>query len=1077
MAAPRRERKVVTVLFADLVGFTARAEELDPEDVEAILRPYHERLRSELERFGGTVEKFIGDAVMALFGAPVAHEDDPERAVRAALGIRDWAREDGEVQVRIAVNTGEALINLAARPESGEGMAAGDVVNTTARLQVSAPVNGVLVGETTYRATRHAIEYRNAEPVEAKGKAQTVPVWEAQETRSRFGVDVVKSARTPLVGREREVGLLRDMLVRVREESAPQLITLAGVPGIGKSRLIYELFAAVEQSGVLTYWRQGRSLPYGEGVTYWALAEMVKAQAGILETDDEDVVMTKLGTAVAALGIEEGEAGWVEAHLRPLVGLGGEAEFGGDARTEAFAAWRRFFEVMAEMRPLVLVFDDLHWADDGVLDFVDYLVEWAARVPMLVVCTARPELLERRPGWGGGKLNATTLSISPLSETDTARLFSVLLDQPLLEAEQQQALVLRAGGNPLYAEQFAHMVLEEGDVAGLSLPETVQGIIASRLDRLTAEEKSVLHQAAVHGKVFSVGGLKEGRSGEDLTATLHSLERKGFVQRSRRSSIGDEPEYAFLHLLVRDVAYGQIPRGDRAAMHVTAAEWTESLGRSEDHAEMLAYHYRSAMELMDAARIPLPSDLVPRIRAALAGAGERALALNSYAAAERFFDQALDLASEVPPRERARLEYGFALALFGMGDDRRVAALEIARDSLRGCGEEDRAAEAEAFVAQTWWLQGRHDLMLAHLERAVSMIAERPPSPEKARVLSEVSRFQMLSDQDAEAVETAAEALALAERLSLEELHVHILATVGTARLNLGDLDGIHDLERAVELGASRPSSATFRAFNNMAVALDYAFSDLKRVRDLYEEGLHIAERLGDASQVRWFRGQLVYAHYYLGMFDAAVRGADELLGEVEAGPPHVMDLVCRAYRARIRIASGDDSGAVADTDGAVRAARVSADPQSLRLALSTAMYTALELGRSEQAGMLADELRPIIPTGAGGHTGVIQLSYVLAGLGRGEEFLSVTADIRSNPVLRAAQAYAAGELDRAAELFSSISVPDEAYVRLKAAAAHAQAGRRHEADEQLSRSLAFWRSVGATRYVREGEKLLAATA
>src|SRR5205085_7533679 len=511
--------------FADLVGFTARAEELDPEDVEAILRPYHERLRSELERFGGTVEKFIGDAVMALFGAPVAHEDDPERAVRAALGIRDWAREDGEVQVRIAVNTGEALINLAARPESGEGMAAGDVVNTTARLQVSAPVNGVLVGETTYRATRHAIEYRNAEPVEAKGKAQTVPVWEAQETRSRFGVDVVKSARTPLVGREREVGLLRDMLVRVREESAPQLITLAGVPGIGKSRLIYELFAAVEQSGVLTYWRQGRSLPYGEGVTYWALAEMVKAQAGILETDDEDVVMTKLGTAVAALGIEEGEAGWVEAHLRPLVGLGGEAEFGGDARTEAFAAWRRFFEVMAEMRPLVLVFDDLHWADDGVLDFVDYLVEWAARVPMLVACTARPELLERRPGWGGGKLNATTLSISPLSETDTARLLGSLLERPLLEAEQQQALLLRAGGNPLYAEQFAHMLLEEGTLS--DLPESVQGIIAARLDRLAPDEKSLLQDAAVQGKVFWLGGLAADRPPDVSAGAMHAFDRMG----------------------------------------------------------------------------------------------------------------------------------------------------------------------------------------------------------------------------------------------------------------------------------------------------------------------------------------------------------------------------------------------------------------------------------------------------------------------------------------------------------------------------------------------------------------------
>jgi len=281
MTPARRERKVVTVLFADLVDFTSQAETLDPEDVEAILRPYHERLRSELERFGGTVEKFIGDAAMALFGAPVAHEDDPERAVRAALAIRDWARDQEDVQVRIAVNTGEALISLDARPESGEGMAAGDVVNTAARMQTAAPTNGIVVGEATYRATRGAIDYREAGTIDAKGKSLPVTVWEVVEARARVGEEPV-STRTPLVGRDRELTVLRELLVRVREESSPQLATLVGVPGIGKSRLVRELMEAVEQSGVLTFWRQGRSLPYGEGVTFWALAEMVKAQAGVL---------------------------------------------------------------------------------------------------------------------------------------------------------------------------------------------------------------------------------------------------------------------------------------------------------------------------------------------------------------------------------------------------------------------------------------------------------------------------------------------------------------------------------------------------------------------------------------------------------------------------------------------------------------------------------------------------------------------------------------------------------------------------------------------------------------------------
>ena len=282
----REERKVVSVLFADLVGFTARAEQLDPEDVRALLDPYHAHLREELERFEGTVEKFIGDAVMALFGAPVTHEDDPERAVRAALEIRNWVLEQGEeLQVRIAVNTGEALVTLGARPSEGEGMAAGDVVNTAARLQAAAPVNGILVGEQTYRATAHAIEYREVEPVQGKGKSEPIPAWEAVEARSRLGVDISRRTDTPLVGRSRELELLVSTLARVREERSSQLVTLVGVPGIGKSRLVRELLETAKQSVGLVRWRQGRSLPYGEGVTFWALAEIVKAEAGILEND------------------------------------------------------------------------------------------------------------------------------------------------------------------------------------------------------------------------------------------------------------------------------------------------------------------------------------------------------------------------------------------------------------------------------------------------------------------------------------------------------------------------------------------------------------------------------------------------------------------------------------------------------------------------------------------------------------------------------------------------------------------------------------------------------------------------
>jgi class 3 adenylate cyclase len=341
----REERKVVTVLFADLVGFTSRAEQLDPEDVRALLSPYYVGLRAELERFGGTVEKFIGDAVMALFGAPVAHEDDPERAVRAALAIRAWVAGEGRVQVRVAVHTGEALVTLDARPAEGEGMAAGDVVNTAARLQAAAPVNGILVGERTFRATRGVIEYRQAPPVAAKGKREPVAAWEAVRARARLGVEVPHRPKTDLVGRGRELNVSRDTLARVRAERTPQLVTLVGVPGIGKTRLLDELARIADAAAELISWRLGRSLPYGEGVSFGALAEMVKAQAGILETDTAGQAEAKLAQMTAEVIPGASERDWVGRHLRVLVGLGGGgASAGAGRRDEVFAAWRYFFE-------------------------------------------------------------------------------------------------------------------------------------------------------------------------------------------------------------------------------------------------------------------------------------------------------------------------------------------------------------------------------------------------------------------------------------------------------------------------------------------------------------------------------------------------------------------------------------------------------------------------------------------------------------------------------------------------------------------------------------------------------------
>jgi class 3 adenylate cyclase/tetratricopeptide (TPR) repeat protein len=662
------ERKVVTVVFCDLVGSTARAERADPEDVRAELSSFHARVRHDLERHGGTVEKFIGDAVVAVFGAPVVHEDDPERAVRSALAIRDWAREEDGVDLRLAVNTGEALVSVGARPEAGEGLVAGDVINTAARLQSAAPVNAVLVGETTYRATERSVDYRPHEPVEAKGKQDPVPAWEALAARSLFGVDVDLRPRTRLVGRRRELDQLLDSLARARAEREPQLVTIVGVPGMGKSRLLQELTVALESQPDLIRWRQGRSLPYGQGVSYWALGEMVKAEAGILESDTAAMAESKLHGAVAdACPAQDVE--WIEALLRPLVGLA-EDPSGADRRGEAFAAWRRFLESIAEQRPTVLVFEDLHWADDGLLDFVDSLVEWATDVPLLVVATARPELLARRPHWGGGKPNAATLSLAPLSEAETAELVHAILERSVLPAEVQAAVLARAGGNPLYAEEFARMVAERGAAADdddIRLPESLQGLISARLDALTREEKELLQEAAVVGKVFWRGAV--AGAGRDVDGIVHALERKEFVRRERRSSVEGEVQYAFRHVLVRDVAYDQLPRAVRAERHELVAEWIEQRIRTEDAAELLAHHYLSALDYSRALGRDV-SALAARARVALRDAGRRAVALNAFANAVRFFEAALELTPEDDPEWlRLALEHAEAGTYVDLAND------------------------------------------------------------------------------------------------------------------------------------------------------------------------------------------------------------------------------------------------------------------------------------------------------------------------------------------------------------------------------------------------------------------------
>jgi class 3 adenylate cyclase/tetratricopeptide (TPR) repeat protein len=1065
------ERKTVSVLFVDLVGFTARAERLDPEEVHGELAPYRARARTELERFGGTVEKFIGDAVVALFGAPIAHEDDPERAVRAALAVRE-AIGELDAAVRIGVTTGEALVTRDARVLEGEGMAAGDVLNTAARLQAAAPADGILVDDPTYRATQHAIEYREAAPVKAKGKAEPVSVWEAIAPRARLGVDIAFRGGATLVGREHELDILRGAFDRACRERTAQLVSLVGTPGIGKSRLVYELWALLDADpDVYAYWRQGRSLPYGNGVSFWALGEMAKSHAGILESDDAEVAEDKLRAAVKQAIEDPAEARWIEGHLRPLVGLAGEA--GTTERgAEAFAAWRRFFEGLTEQHPVVLVFEDLHWADDGVLDFVDYLVEWATDVPLLVVCTTRPELLERRPGWGGGKRNTVTVSLPPLSDEESALLLEELVGKP------DPALLARAGGNPLYAEEYARMLAQSENGGELTLPDSVQGIIAARLDTLPLEEKALVQDAAVLGKVFWVGELAHA-SGLERAAVadgLQTLERKEFIRRERRSSVAEETAYVFRHVLLGDVAYAQIPRPRRAERHRLAAEWIESLAadRREDLADVIAHHYVSALDLARAAGLET-AELAERARLALHEAGDRSASLNAFAAAKRFYRSALDLWPEDDPAY-PQLLFRYGRARF-FSEDEGENSLARAAEELLDAGDRESASEAETLVGELRWIEGDRDRAFEHFEGAAALLADEPPSRSKAYVLGNLSRFLMTADDAERSIAIGFEAFQMAQELGLEDVEAHVLSTIGVARVMIGDLGGRVDLERAIEIAEQLNSPEVIRGYNNLA-STHAALGDLTRAFELYALATQAAERFGRIRALRWLEAERMNELYWRGCWDEALVLADQFVEQAESGLPHHREVDARLTRARIRLARGNSAAALEDAARALAFARRVRDPQTLFPALAFNARVLLMAndreGAAENATTLLDTWAKAGVTFAA--FWLADLAVVLAGLNRAADLeQACTAYVRiPTRWLDAALEVVHGQDLAAAGTYAVIgSLPDEAEARLRAAEAFTHGRGQTEAGAALAPALEFYRSVQATGWLARAERVL----
>ena len=577
----------MSVLFVDLVGFTSRSEKLDPEDVRAFLVPYYERVRGELESHGGRVEKFVGDAVMGVFGAPVTYGDDAERAVRAAFAVRDWAEQEG-LQLRVAVNTGEAIVALNASPERGETFVAGDVVNTAARLQSASPVGAVLVGEETYVGTRGSIEYRPAQPIVAKGKEAPVQAWLALRATAAIGER--PAAQVPMIGRERELGVLTGVWERVVDEGRSHFVTVFGPAGIGKSRIALELAQLVAGQGGRVI--RGRSTPYGASSPYGAFAQQVKQTARIFDSDDAADAREKLADAVASLA---GPAAAEEhaPNLAVLLGLDDEREAAD--REQLFFSARVLVESLALHGPTLLVFEDIHWADASLLDLLETFGARVRDVPVLFLALARPELLGERPGWGGGLPAYNALQLEPLANAAGRELATELLGRVEATVRAEQ-VAETAEGNPLFIEELARCLGEQQATGLDELPTSIRAIIAARLDALPAAERAVLVDASVVGRVFWRGALTEIEERADLSQVLGSLEARDLIQREAVSRIRGDQQFGFKHGLIHDVAYSTLPRAARRAKHAAVARYLETTTDVGQSHEALGHHWRAAGE-------------------------------------------------------------------------------------------------------------------------------------------------------------------------------------------------------------------------------------------------------------------------------------------------------------------------------------------------------------------------------------------------------------------------------------------------------------------------------------------------
>jgi class 3 adenylate cyclase/tetratricopeptide (TPR) repeat protein len=1002
---PAAERRLVSVLFADLVGFTTASEGRDAEETRELLSRYFDTARGIVERYGGTVEKFIGDAVMAVWGTPTATEDDAERAVRAALDLVTAIPDlDAALQARAGVLTGEAAVTLGAE---GQGMVAGDLVNTAARIQSAAEPGTVLVGEATKRASEAAIAYAAAGEHDLKGKAEQVALWRAlRVTAGRGGALKSVGLEPPFVGRDRELRLVKDLFHATIDERRAQLVSVTGIAGIGKSRLGWEFFKYMDGLEEGVWWHRGRCLAYGEGVAFWALAEMVRMRAGIVEGESPDSAAAKLASSVAQFVTDEEEQSYVEPRLLHLLGL---EEGLARGKEELFGAWRLFFERMADQGPVALLFEDLQWADAALVEFVGHLLEWSRNRPIFVLCLARPELQGRHPEFGHGS-HQTNLSLAPLSEQAMTELLDGFV--PGLPEELRARILARSEGVPLYAVETVRMLLDRGllseqdgvyrpvgEVAELEVPETLHGLIAARLDGLSADERRILQDASVLGKTFTKEALASlsGASEAELEPLLSGLVRKEVlgVQADPRSP--ERGQYGFLQDLVRRVAYETLARRDRKARHLAAAAQLESsFGAVEQEVvEVVAAHYLAAYEAqVDAADA---DEIKAKARDLLARAGERAGSLAAVGEAYRALEQAARLADE--PTERALLlERAGLWAEANVDWESSERAFQEAIELLTGSGDVHGSARVSGRLARVEVNTGRGEQGLRRMEEAFATVADDEADADVADLASRLGQAYAFVGDLERATEMTELALSVGQALRLPEPVSRGLGTKAMLARALGRPEeelAFHRHTIRYALENDLPTLQLSTGYGNLSDAC-LAGDRYGEALDALGDGLVLARRGGDRATELFLLTETTYALTMTGRWDEAVEIFRELpadtvgtsgnygslltgvleifvhRGQLEPASEMLsmfaflgeeIGLQDRAIHAAARSALRYAEGRLEEAIAAgAEAAGVTAVPQAVKQGLVWAVESALQMGHTSRADELLRSVEGLPP-------------------------------------------------------------------------------------------------------------------